>query len=239
MFERPIAREKRGHVAIAGPGLAPTRPLGEKRGVHDLPELETKRRVPRYFLGPSTLKALVFACASAACGPSVQSIYEGNVRFEHCYRLDLEVDVAPTHRQACWTEWLATYTFGQPRDRIEYARRRVRAFASGNVSAPKLEIGNSRKAETRQFYLMVPAPTSVHAPPPPVATRWYDDAGAAPTAPSAKTDTLNLPPGEQCGSGCLELYRGCEGSCASDGAAPSACTGCGVDYKACMQRCFR
>jgi hypothetical protein len=52
--------------------------------------------------------ALILAgpCVSAGCGPSVQSIYEGDVRFEHCYRLDLELDVAPSHRQACWTSWL-------------------------------------------------------------------------------------------------------------------------------------
>ena len=39
------------------------------------------------------LAALLFGLGlGAACGPSVQSIHEGNVRFEHCYRLDLELD---------------------------------------------------------------------------------------------------------------------------------------------------
>src|SRR4051812_7439067 len=71
---------------------------------------------------------------TGACGPSVQSIYEGNVRFEHCYRLDLEVDTAPTHRRACWSEWLNLYTYGQPRDRIEYARRRLHSFTNGDTA---------------------------------------------------------------------------------------------------------
>jgi len=61
-----------------------------------------------------------------ACGPSVQSIHEGGVRFEHCYRLDLDEEVTPGHREACWKEWLASYTYGQSADRIDYARRRIR-----------------------------------------------------------------------------------------------------------------
>src|SRR5688572_1518620 len=105
-----------------------------------------------------------------SCGPSVQSIYEGNVRFEHCYRLDLELEVATSHRQACWTTWLDRYTYGQSRDRLEYARRRVRAFAAGDANPPALKIGGAdTEQETRQFYLVVPAPTSVHASPPPIA----------------------------------------------------------------------
>src|SRR5450432_224266 len=166
-------------------------------------ENECGRSVARPFrFGPlvaALFVILALGFAASACGPSVQSIYEGNVRFEHCYRLDLEVDAAPTHRQACWKEWLGVYTYGQPRDRIEYARRRARAFASGDVDCPKLDIGDSKQAEARQFYLVVPAPTSVHAPPPPIATRWYGDAGAAPAAP---TVTLAAAPGDQCGNDC-------------------------------------
>src|SRR6187402_2146131 len=146
------------------------------------------------------LIALSIACA---CGPSVQSIYEGNVRFEHCYRLDLEVDTAPTHRRACWTEWLSMYTYGQPRDRIEYARRRVHSFASGDVNRPTLEIGDNKKAEARQFYLVVPAPTSVHAPPPPIATRWNGDGRTAPT-----TEQVQAPqaPQDQCSVACRDGF---------------------------------
>src|SRR5687768_4415792 len=52
------------------------------------------------------LRAAVLAVVplglALACGPSVQSIHEGSVRFEHCYRLDLDLDIAPGHREACW-----------------------------------------------------------------------------------------------------------------------------------------
>lgn len=184
---------------------------------------------------------LIVLLVVGACGPSVQSIYEGNVRFEHCYRLDLEVDTAPTHREACWKEWLNVYTYGQPRDRIEYARRRGRAFASGDTSRPRLEIENTKQAEARQFYLVAPAPTSLHASPAPVATRWYGDAGS-PTAPSAAPpDARNAPPPEdKCTTTCRNSHATCMEPCDLDaGKSSSDCKACDPDYKACMKRCFR
>ncbi|HKO52304.1 MAG TPA: hypothetical protein VJV79_31565 [Polyangiaceae bacterium] len=185
--------------------------------------------------------ALFAALAAGACGPSVQSIYEGNVRFEHCYRLDLEVDTAPTHRLACWTEWLGMYTYGQPRDRVEYARRRTHAFANGDVDRPKLDTGDAKKAEARQFYLVVPAPTSVHAPPPPIATRWYADAGAAPTAPTAPSTEQVAAPQDKCSEACRDALASCQRSCgAPDAGKPEpACKICDSDYKTCMKRCFQ
>ena len=186
---------------------------------------------------------LMALLAIGACGPSVQSIYEGNVRFEHCYRLDLEVDTAPTHRRACWTEWLGMYTYGQPRDRIEYARRRVHAFSNGDVDRPSLDVGDEKKAEARQFYLVVPAPTSVHAPPPPIATRWEGDAGPSPTAPLAPTtEQVALPraPQDKCNAACRESFAKCGAPCDADAGKPDpACKICDADYKTCMKRCFQ
>jgi len=175
-----------------------------------------------------------------SCGPSVQSIYEGNVRFEHCYRLDLELDVATSHRRACWTTWLDRYTYGQSRDRLEYARRRVRAFAAGDANPPTLKIGgDDSEQETRQFYLVVPAPTSVHASPPPIATR-FNAPGDAPPAPSATppASSSNKPaPGEDCAGACRSAFSSCSDACA-EGAKSTACKSCDPDYKKCMQRCF-
>jgi hypothetical protein len=200
-------------------------------------QIENRPAVRRVFFWGTALAGLAMALAAFACGPSVQSIYEGDVRFEHCYKLDLEVDTAPTHREACWTEWLSMYTYGQSRDRIEYARRRARSFASGDLDRPKLDIGDSKKAETRQFYLVVPAPTSVHAPPPPIATRWYGDAGAAP-APS--TVALATAPGDKCANDCRETYATCARPCEPDASRPDpGCKACDPDYKACMKRCFQ
>jgi hypothetical protein len=177
--------------------------------------------------------------AAVGCGPSVQSIYEGNVRFEHCYRLDLERDVATTHRQACWTAWLDRYTYGQSRDKLEYARRRVRAFGSGDVDRPQLRIGDSqpRQQDARQFYLVVPAPTSVHAPPPPIATRMnaVEPAPLSPAPPLAKSAIAA--PGDSCASDCHDAFVSCGQAC-DPVAKSTACKSCDPDYKKCMQRCF-
>lgn len=198
------------------------------------------------------------------CGPSVQSIYEGDVRFEHCYRLDLELDVASSHRQACWTNWLNRYTYGQTRDRLEYARRRVRSFAGGDTARPTLNIGtDATQQESRQFYLVVPAPTSVHASPPPIATRVNmtepapsnsaarsDSAtpsdSAAPSnsagpansaAPATGPSLRKLAPGEDCAGACRSAFSSCSQACEGE-AQGAACKSCDPDYKKCMQRCF-
>ena len=218
-------------------GLHLRAPSGKTEAVPHPSEHETAMGAPRSRLRYTALTALFLACASAACGPSVQSIYEGNVRFEHCYRLDLEVDTAPTHREACWKEWLGMYTYGQPRDRIEYARRRVRAFSTGDQDCPKLNIGDSKNTEARQFYLVVPAPTSVHAPPPPIATRWYGDAGSPPATPAAATAAA---PEDECGSTCRESFEHCSSPCDAEARKPNpGCKACDPDYKACMKRCFQ
>jgi hypothetical protein len=167
----------------------------------------------------------------------MQSIYEGDVRFEHCYRLDLEQDVASTHRQACWSTWLDRYTYGQPRDKLEYARRRVRAFAGGDADRPQLKLGEGQQAQrdARQFYLVVPAPTSVHAPPPPIATRM--NVAEPPPSASAPASLAKAAPGEGCAEECRGAFSSCNQAC--DPAAKSAaCKSCDPDYKKCMQRCF-
>lgn len=182
---------------------------------------------------------LVAAVAVApGCGPSVQSIYEGSVRFEHCYRLDLEQDVATSHRQACWTSWLDRYTYGQSRDRLEYARRRVRAFATGDVDRPILHVGQTQQEDSRQFYLVVPAPTSVHASPPPIATRTHiiEEAPAASPADGAKVSE-KAAPSEDCAAACKASFSSCNQAC-DPVAKSTACKSCDPDYKKCMQRCF-
>jgi hypothetical protein len=220
----------------------------------------TRNRRARF----AVVSALLLGPAiSLGCGPSVQSIYEGDVRFEHCYRLDLELDIATSHRQACWTNWLNRYTYGQTRDRLEYARRRVRSFASGDTARPALNIGtDDTQQESRQFYLVVPAPTSVHASPPPIATRVNvtepapassaakstsatpsdspspsNSAGPANSAAAAPSTARKLVPGEDCADACRSAFSSCNEACAGN-AKGTACKSCDPDYKKCMQRCF-
>ena len=79
----------------------------------------------------STLLLAGFVAVSeAGCGASYQSLYEGEVRFEHCYRLDEEQGMPPGQRRACWHDWSMHYTYGQTRDRLEYALRRQRELTA-------------------------------------------------------------------------------------------------------------
>lgn len=58
------------------------------------------------------------------------------MRFAHCDRLDLDRHIAPSHRLHCWREWRRVYTYGQTRDRVDYAQRRIAVLVSGDTSQP-------------------------------------------------------------------------------------------------------
>jgi hypothetical protein len=169
------------------------------------------------------------------CGPSVQSVYEGNVRFEHCYRLDLDPNIAASHREACWRSYTSRYHYGQTKDRVEYAKRRIRALASGDASRPvlRLTLGDAAAPAPSE----APLPTSIHAPPPPIAKK--PDAAADAGGSDAKA---GVPPEAACSAECWDAWQGCGGpSCKADagGKVGSACQACDRDYRGCMQRCFR
>src|SRR3954468_18095049 len=81
--------------------------------------------------------ALLGGCSLAgACGPSFEVLAEGGLRFVHCDRLDLDAKIAPSHRLHCWREWRRMYTYGQTRDRVEYAQRRIAEVVSGDTDPP-------------------------------------------------------------------------------------------------------
>ncbi len=69
----------------------------------------------------------------ASCGTNMQAVYEGDVRFEHCMALDWRV--APYRRQ-CWIEWVAFYTYGQTRDRVLHAQRRIHQIGQSPLGPP-------------------------------------------------------------------------------------------------------
>src|SRR6185503_12262826 len=127
-------------------------------------------------------------------------------------------------------------------DKLDYARRRVRAFASGDVDRPALRVGqNQQQQDTRQFYLVVPAPTSVHASPPPIATRMNATTDAPTVPEQAKPEPAGSSskpaPGEDCGNACRNAFTSCNEAC-DPKAKTAACKSCDPDYKKCMQRCF-
>lgn len=187
-------------------------------------------------------------------------MHEGSVRFEHCYRLDLDPEVVSSHREACWRGWLTSFTYGQPRDRIDYARTRLSELENGDPSPPVLRTGGEHRPEQRQFYLVVPAPTSVHAPPPPVATVWREeDAGSAENTSDAAAPTTAAPPAETCADSCRSDWDECTVNCGPPSAAATdagvtdagltdagvrdasslECEACKKAYAGCMRKCFK
>ena len=78
------------------------------------------------------LSLSVLTGPSLGCGASLNAVYEGDVRFEHCMALDAQPEVRPAIRRACWSEGIQCYTYGQTRDRVVHAQLRIRQLAGGS-----------------------------------------------------------------------------------------------------------
>jgi hypothetical protein len=176
--------------------------------------------------------AVVFVALSpllVACGASIQAIYEGDVRFEHCMALDSRPDGKPTIRKACWQEWVKFYTFGQTRDRVEYARLRAKQLsAASDFDEGEWVSDDPRTASA------VPDPTNALAPPPMMLTvdGGGAETGAAPPLPPPEVD--KAPPSADCAAECEESWNFCRQECK----VPACEKSCMGKYKRCMRRCF-
>lgn len=181
---------------------------------------------PRVTRGCALAGGLFIGGVTAGCGPSFEAIQEGDLRFAHCDRLDLEPNVSPTHRLHCWREWRRVYTYGQTRDRVEYAQRRIAEVVSGDTEAPfQLPSGSSRPPDAKA----ASTPSPVHSPPPAVvpiagtdpaqtqgaaqpgdgpACRARCDAGRAECAPRCETEATGC-------KDCEDAFQSCMGNCDS------------------------
>lgn len=178
------------------------------------------------------LPIAVVALSTAACGASINAVYEGDVRFERCMALDSRLDVKPTLRRACWQEWLHFYTFGQTRDRVEYATLRDKQLSkASDFDEGAWSLLNGRTPSA------VPEPTNVLAPPPMLLAT---DAGAltevdaSAPAPQAAAVESAAPPAANCAGECQASWNSCRRDCKS----PVCDKGCVTPYKRCMRRCF-
>ena len=183
-------------------------------------------RTVRLALGALGLSSLT------ACGAGIHALYEGDVRFEHCMSLDDAGEVKPTIRTACWDEWLKFYTFGQTRDRIEYAKSRMRQLRGGedDITAERLA-NQSHPTEA------VPEPTSAIAPPP---MMLVVDAGAS---ESTKPDDPLKPPGAECSGSCETTWAKCKKECVTPVCNRQTCITkcektCKQEHATCMRGCF-
>jgi hypothetical protein len=176
-----------------------------------------------------------------ACGPSFQTIYENDARFEHCYAID-EGTTSLGLKAACWKDWKEHHTLGQTRDRVEYAQSRYIALASnalptdeGMMQAAPGEVGERNQ-------LTAPAPTNPFAPPEAMMTQ---DASArierqpipmATATASASTGGIedagaNRPPGAVCTEDCVSSWDTCK-----RGHDARACDGV---YSRCIVGCVK
>ena len=99
------------------------------------------------------------AVGLVACGPSFQAIYEGNVRFEHCYALEENPQRPMPEKAQCWRDWSEHYTFGQTRDRVQYAISRYVALSQAGEAPTDEAMMMAAPGET-------PRTTTIHAPAP-------------------------------------------------------------------------
>jgi hypothetical protein len=161
-----------------------------------------------------------------ACGASIQAIYEGDVRFEHCMALDARPDVKPTLRQACWEEWIKFYTFGQTRDRVDYAGLRVAQLSTASDFDEGSWIPRSLAPGA------APDPTGLLAPPPMMIAKV--DAGLEAGTPGAdSTAKPEAAPPTSCADECKGSLAGCKQDCKSPGCGKA----CVAKHDRCLKRC--
>jgi hypothetical protein len=197
------------------------------------------------------------AGVAAGCGPSFQAVYEGDVRFEHCYALDQTT--APVEaRKECWRDWLHVYTYGQSSDRIEFAAARFSEL-SLDPTLPSVDPGTRPK----RGHSAAPLPTNAFAPPPNVAgegagpgekggqgtsgasggssgssgSGGSSASGPTPDGGSGSQHVAQVAaraPGEECTAACADRWNACRRSC-TDG----ACETCDQSYRSCVPACFK
>lgn len=161
------------------------------------------------------------------CGASIQAVYESDVRFEHCIALDREPEIQPAIQRACWTEWLADYTFGQTRDRVVYAQQRLAAL--------EVEQGGEGATSVASLIepLTAPEPEGPHSGPPIMA---HHDAGAESSEADAGATTEAAQAVElrnRCLERCATVRNECRSQCRS---APCE-RGCATGFGGCVNDC--
>lgn len=159
---------------------------------------------------------LAASAAALGCGPSMRTLVESDMRFEHCYRIDDDPQAAVDEKRRCWREWTARYTKGQERSRVSYAKDRLRVL-DGVPASPAAPSPTTAA-------VACPPPDSPYAPPPPIAT------------PSGASQAANgAPIWPVCGQSCTDAWRACMGPC---GPGSGCVVECDVRFKDCMKGCL-
>ena len=161
-----------------------------------------------------------------SCGASIRALYESDVRFEHCMALDARPDVKPTLRRTCWEEWDSFYTFGQTRDRIDYARLREKQLGGASDF-------DEPEGPAPRLAAVSPDPTSAIAPPPMLMAAT--DGGAPDAAPEVDPEVEERKAAHaRCASECQQALDACPKACR---ATPSCLKACAARHLRCAARC--
>lgn len=205
------------------------------------------------------LRMVLAASVAAACGPSFHAIYEGNARFEHCYALEENVQSGMREKADCWRDWSEHYTYGQTRDRIQYATARYVALSqAGNIPTDEALMMAAPGMTPRVQTITAPTPTSALVPPPKV----LDEGDAGTVVPTPRpSETLNTTLGQPVDGGppssttqtapgpapassppppTHRLPRSeCVGRCQTSHRECGASEACDRSYSGCMRACFK
>ena len=183
--------------------------------------------------GPYVALALALGC-----GPSYTVVYEGDARFEHCYALEQTPTASIDQKALCWKVWTQRNTYGQTRDRVEYAASRYRLLTAVQLPTDEgMEQAAPGFVDTTTS-LAAPTPTSAFAPPPVTSTTAVQTWGAPPVlttpaptstaAPPPATTAGPKPPGAECLAACESTWQSCQD------AKPK----CDRTYGTCVGTCF-
>lgn len=116
------------------------------------------------------------------------------MQFEHCYGLDMGT-AAPEAKRSCWRTWFASYTYGQSRDRIDYAARRMNQLSpdpGGEVATTSSALSGT-SAMTGGCRPVVPLlPKDAFVPPPNVSDGRTDAGAPAPCASVAQDSARSI-----------------------------------------------
>jgi hypothetical protein len=190
-----------------------------------------------------TLAALgALLLLAAACGPSFQVIYENDARFEHCYALDESPNVSLQVKTDCWAQWVQHYSYGQTRNRTDYAAMRAAALQEVHaLPTDEAIMGAAPGGGTGSDRVNEPAPTSAFTSPPKTLSEvdGGDKASSGPTAmPRVEVSAPTFvatpsAPQDECSSGCRAAWGGCHETCKA-----AVCAACDKAYAKCMKACF-
>lgn len=199
------------------------------------------------------LSASLLVVASApGCGPSFQAVHDGEARFEHCYAID-ETPSLPLEKKAeCWNDWIKHYTYGQTRDRVQYAGERYQALSRvPGLPTDEAMMSAAPGEGVSTHTVAAPSPTNAFAPPPKTSdnnegvdagpttgANANGNSGSSSSSGSAGQKPVKPAPAPQspvasCASECETIWTSCRGSCTK------ACDECDRAYKACLKKCTK